>query len=141
MVPHQQHVPSCCTCQVNSSTSTVCLLGDVNTPLPDAAPAAGQAVDSAKALGPSTACTTACPGKATQQCGGSLALNLYALQKAPWLEADSTSTGPSLLTGTACVGAAAASPACQGTVGSAAAGVVLSRVVVGLAAVMAIAAL
>lgn len=65
-------------------------------------------------------------------CGGPLALNLYALQKAPWLETDNT---PNLLTGTACVGAAASSPACKGaTPGSAAGGAVVSKLLVGLAA-------
>jgi hypothetical protein len=73
---------------------------------------AGQAIESAKTLGVSTACITPCPGDATKTCGGTLALNLYTLPKAPWLEADST--GPNLLTGSACVGAAASSEACRG---------------------------
>lgn len=102
---------------------------------------AGQADDSAKALGPSTGCTTPCPGDNTQTCGGSLALNLHALQKAPWLEADSL-PGPSLLTGTACVGAAASSDACKKTTpGSAAGAAVVSRVLVAMAAGVAAVAL
>jgi hypothetical protein len=101
---------------------------------------AGQAVDSAKALGPSTGCTTPCPGNNSQRCGGSLAFNLYALQKAPWLEADRTT--PSLLTGAACVGAAASSDACKGTTpGSAAGAAAVSRVLVGMAAGVAAVAL
>lgn len=87
---------------------------------------AGQAVDSAKALGASSACTTACPGDSTQRCGGSLALNLYALQKAPWQVVDDSSSGPKALVG---------APAAEVRSGSAAA--VVPRVVAGLAALLA----
>lgn len=103
---------------------------------------AGHSVESAKALGVSTACTTPCPGDATKTCGGSLALNLYTLPKAPWLEAESS--GPDLLTGSACVGAAASSEACRGgaptrpesAAGAAGASKVLTVLAVGVAAAL-----
>jgi hypothetical protein len=101
---------------------------------------AGQAIESAKALGVSTACTTPCPGDATKTCGGTLALNLYTLPKAPWLEVDSS--GPNLLTGSSCGGEAASSEACRAgaptgsAAGAAGASKVLTGLAVGVAAVL-----
>jgi len=83
--------------------------------------AAGQAVDSAKALGTSNDCTIACPGNSSQICGGPLALNIYALRTAPWQESDS-SADPKALVAASCVGGAALSEACKGVVSAAAGG-------------------
>lgn len=100
---------------------------------------AGQAADSARVLGPSSGCTTACPGNSTQSCGGPLALSLYALKNAPWVEADSTTTTtsePKALIAASCVGAAASSDACKALM-SAAAPVVVPHLMALLAAVLA----
>jgi hypothetical protein len=88
--------------------------------------ASGQAVDSAKALGVSTACTTACPGNSTQQCGGPLALSLYALQKAPWQPLDDSSSSPKALVGAPPAELRSGSPS-----------VVVSRGIAGLATLLA----
>ena len=70
-------------------------------------------------------------------CGGPLALSLYALKTAPWLEADTTSISqPKALTAASCVGAAASSDACKGLV-SAAGPVLVPQLLALLSAVVA----
>lgn len=107
---------------------------------------AGQAEDTAKSLGTSTACTTPCPGNNSQTCGGDLALNLFARKTAPWLEVTPVTTddtsGPSLIVGgSSCVGAAASSAACRGVPESAGGQVTASKIVTGLAVAAAAAVL
>lgn len=118
----------------------------------------GQALDTAKALGPSDACTMVCSGNSTQLCGGSSAFNMFLLPDVlkpmvPVVDALPSGllnlTGSALLSltgsvsalvGSSCEGAAASSAACKGVStgnvrsGAAipAAGVKLMAVVVGI---------